>query len=151
MDYNARGMRFAFFKNFPEELTKICQLEDKVFLEYVTNPLHTVKLFYRMKDEKDFVSEPMRNCFGGIFVREFILFEENEAECYTEEYSDGKMVSRSATRSLSGSRRPDDTRSRYGQLCRMSALAAEGKTQELAEAIESYEMTDYLTAELFGV
>ena len=150
-EYNARGMRFAFFKNFPEELTRICQLEDKVFLEYVADPQHTVRLFYRMKGEKDYTSEPMRNCFEGIFVREFILFAENAAECYTEEYEEGVLVNRSAVRTLSASDPGEDTLSRYGQLCRMSALAEEGNTQELSRLLQNYEITDTLTAELFGI
>lgn len=150
-EYNARGMRFAFFKNFPEDLIRICQLEDKVFLEYVADPQHTVRLYYRMKGDKEYTSEPMRNCFEGIFVREFILFEEDAAECYTEEFDNGVLVNRSAVRTLSASRSEEDAFSRYGQLCRMTQLAREGKTQELEQMLFNYEITDYLTGELFAI
>ena len=151
MDYNARGMRFAFFKNFSAELTRICQLEDKVFLEYVADPAHTVKLFYRMPGDEKYRAEPMRNCFEGIFVREFILFGENQAECYTEEYENNVSIRRNAPRFLSASIPQSDDTSRYAQLCRMEALAGAGRDDELATALANYRQTDLLTRELFKV
>ena len=147
--YNARGMRFAFFRKFPETLSLPCQLEDKVFLEYVADPSHEVRLYYRLKGQEDYRTEQMKNCFEGIFVREFILFDTETLECYTEEYDDDKLVNQSSIRTLTTGGASSGSQSRYGLLCRMSAEAAGGESGKLAEDLDNYYQMEYLTKELF--
>ena len=147
--YNEKGIRFAFFRKFPEALTLSCQLEDKAFLEYVTNPAHEVKLFYRLKGNEEFSCEQMKNCFEGIFVREFILFDSEILECYTEEYDRDTLVSRSPLRTLTANDPSQRHPSRYGLLCRMSGEAARSEMDKLSEDLENYYQMEYLTKELF--
>ena len=104
-----------------------------------------------MPGDEKYRAEPMRNCFEGIFVREFILFGENQAECYTEEYENNVSIRRNAPRFLSASIPQSDDTSRYAQLCRMEALAGAGRDDELATALANYRQTDLLTRELFKV
>ena len=148
-DYNERGMRFAFFCRFPETLSLSCQLEDKAFLEYVTDPSHEVRLYYRLKGEEEYTCEEMKNLFEGIFVREFILFEPEELECYLEEYQNDKLLHRSSPRTLSASEPSGRGMSRYGLLCRMSKEAQQGELQKLSEDLDNYHQMEYLTKELF--
>ena len=145
--YNDRGIRFAFFRRFPESLSLSCQLEDKAFLEYVTNPAHEVKLYYRLKGQEDYSCEQMKNCFEGIFVREFILFDGETLECYIEEYNDGILISRSSQRTLTAGEVSGRGQSRYALLCRMNAEAQD--TEKLTEDLDNYYQMDYLTRELF--
>lgn len=102
-EFNTKGMRFAFYRRFDEELRKPLQLQGHVFAEYVGNPKSTVQIEYRYMEmppqqgsETDLAdnadntarrtgaavcTEVVPNCFEGIFVREFTLFDGEELEC----------------------------------------------------------------------
>mgnify|MGYP000612268682 FL=1 len=68
----------AFFKNFPAEDQRACQLYDKIFVEYRANPGALVNIRYQITDGKDkggrVITEPMTMVYEGIFVKEFTLF-----------------------------------------------------------------------------
>ena len=68
----------AFFKNFPAEDQRACQLYDKIFVEYRANPGALVNIRYQITDGKDkggrVITEPMTMVYEGIFVEEFTLF-----------------------------------------------------------------------------
>ena len=148
--YNALGIRFAFYQRFPRQLRLPCQLDDKVFLEYVADPSHSIILFYRLKgSETEWQQELMKNIFEGIFVREFILFEGETIECYIEDHSAETLVKKSGIRELTSSGANEYPRSRFAMLCEMSESAREGKEQELKEQLDNYFQTDYLTREIF--
>lgn len=72
------GLRFAFFRNLPSCYTKPYQLDDKQFVEARYPANAKVNIHYCLETEKDtsqkFKSEPMRNMYQGIFVKEFLLF-----------------------------------------------------------------------------
>ena len=68
----------AFFKDFPAEDQRACQLYDKTFVEYRANPGALVNIRYQITDGKDkggrVITEPMTRVYEGIFVKEFTLF-----------------------------------------------------------------------------
>ena len=143
-------MRFAFFARFDPELTRTCQLEDKVFLEYAANPAHQVYLYYRMKDiEEEYHKEKMRDCFEGIFVREFVLFDGECLECYMEEYDAEKLLKRSDLRTMRASDAGVRAGGRYELICRMSREASEQNWDQVGRDMDNYLQTDYLTREIF--
>ncbi len=148
-DFNRRGMRFAFYQKFPLHLRLPYQLEDKVFLEVAADPAHSVLLHYRRRDlNEEFREERMKDCFEGINVKEFILFEGEEVECYTEELLDGEPVKRSDTRIL---RKTEGFGSggRYELLNRILESQSAGEEEAVREGLENYFQLDYLTRELF--
>ena len=75
---NEAGLRFAFFRNLPSRYTKPYQLDDKQFVEARYPAGAKVNIHYCMEKEPGtgsvFKSEPMRNMYQGIFVKEFLLF-----------------------------------------------------------------------------
>ncbi len=150
-EFDGRGIRFAFYQKFPENLLLPLQIQDRTFLEYVTDPAHTVMLNYRYSqgEDREEHSEPMKNAFEGIFVKEFVLFDTEQAECTMREY-DGEIPLRtSAARTITSGAPETGTGSRFGMLGKMSREAAEGKTEELKEDLENYRQLDYLTQEIF--
>ena len=148
--YCARGLRFAFYQKFPEKLRRPYQLEDKVFLEYVANPENMVILHYRYKGtQEEFLEEPMKNCFEGINVKEFILFYGEEIECYTEEKGPDQTTKISDRRTLSLGRMPGSTNSRFDILNRISQAERNGKEAKVQEELENYFQMAYLTKEIF--
>lgn len=48
-EFNTKGMRFAFFKRFDEELLRPWQLQGHVFAEYAGNPKSIVRIRYRYR------------------------------------------------------------------------------------------------------
>ena len=148
--YCGRGLRFAFYQKFPEKLRRPYQLEDKVFLEYAANPANTVILHYRFKDRsEEFLEEPMKDCFEGIFVKEFILFYGEEIECYTEEILPDQSVKTSDRRILAMGKAPGDTNSRFDILNRIARAEKSGKEEKVREELENYFQMDYLAKEVF--
>ena len=104
--YSGQGMRFAFYQKFPRALRRPYQLEDKVFLEYVTNPENTVTQYHRIRGRQaEYEQELMKDCFEGIHVKEFILFYGEELECYTEETAADGTVKKSGIRVLQAGKR----------------------------------------------
>ena len=149
-EYNGRGLRFAFYQKFPEELRIPYQLEDKVFLEYVANPENMVVLHYRQKGkEEEYREEHMKNCFEGINVKEFILFYGEELECYTEEIGPDQSVKISDHRLLSGKREINGDNSRFELINRMAKARQEGREESVRQELETYSQLDYLTKEIF--
>ena len=149
--YAGRGIRFAFFQRFPQELVTGLGIEDKVFCEAVANPANTVKLFYRYKHENHpFTEETMRDVFEGIRVREFVLFEGEELECYTVETGQDGKTAVSPHRYLKAGAVPENLRdSRYGRITAMARLLADEDRDGFFEALKEYRQLDSLTKEIF--
>lgn len=149
--YAGRGIRFAFFLRFGQEMISGLGIEDKVFCEAVADPRSTIRLFYRDKHENHpFTEETMRDVFEGIRVREFVLFEDEELECYTVEIRPGGDTVVSPHRYLKAGAVPETLRdSRYGRITAMSELLSQGDSAGFSEALKEYRQLDTLTKEIF--
>ncbi len=146
----ARDIRFDFFRKFPAAIRARCQLDDRIFLEYVADPSHTAVVYLRRAGSSGpFTREPMKNCFEGIFVKEFVLFDTEQIECYIEEYDGEEKVRTTDLRTLSKALPEDAPRDRYAMLCRMSVQEKSGDEEALRIALENYRQTDVLARELF--
>ena len=77
-EFYYRGMPFAFYRDFPTELIRPFQLQDKSYVEYRANPGASVTLSWSVerqgggKTRKS--SELMKDVYQGVFVKEFTLF-----------------------------------------------------------------------------
>lgn len=148
-EFGAKGMRFAFWQRFDQELLAPYQMEGRVFAEYVTNPAHTVNIYYRMAGkEEEYTKETVKNYFGGIFVKEFTLFYGEELECYLEE-DNGQECKKTDKRILRAPESSGEGTSRYQMLNQISKEVENGETQKAREEIESYLLLEYLAKELF--
>ncbi len=148
-EFGAKGMRFAFWKQFDRALLRPYQMEGKVFVEYVGNPASQVTICYRQKGSgEDYTREPVKNCFEGIFVREFTLFYGDELECYLEE-DDGKQVRRTDPRPLVSMAGLTDGVTMYELLNRMAKAEITGDTEAFDRELENYALLEYLAGELF--
>ena len=147
--YDARGIRMAFYKNFPRELRLPLQMEDRVFLEYNTDPSHNVFLNYRFTGESAFTREPMKNIFESIFMREFILFDTEQVECFIEEAIGDAVIKTSDRMFLQAEETTGMQGSRYDMIGRISALLKAGDREQAEEELKNYRQLDDLTQELF--
>lgn len=149
--YAGRGIRFAFFQRFPYAMRKELGCEDRVFCEAVASPKSTVKLFYRTRYENaPFMEITMKDVFEGIHVKEFILFEGEQLECFTEETKEDGSKHVSSHRFLKAGKIPEELQdSRYGRLTQMAAHLKEGREETFREELKEYRQLDSLTKEIF--
>ena len=109
------SLRFAFYRKFPARFTKPYQMDDKQFIQVQYPAGARVTIHYRLIRDKDtgenFKSEPMKNMYQGIFVKEFLLFYDEILEYYL-------------TVEL-----PDDTRQTEKKLLTMEESLQEGNTK----------------------
>ncbi len=146
-EFGARGMRFAFWRRFDEELLRPYQMEGRVFAEYACDPKSKVTIFYRLRGrEEEYREEAMKDYFEGIFVREFTLFDGDELECYLEEESgdERKKTDLWVLRAPSGA---SVRTSKYESLNRIARARSKG--EEVREELESYLTMEYLVGEIF--
>lgn len=77
-EFDQKGLRFAFYQELPSTLTQAYQVEDKVFVEERFPKGSKVVLRYALhrkeQEPLSFRSEPLKESYQGIFVKEFLLF-----------------------------------------------------------------------------
>lgn len=95
-----RNIVFDFFKAYEEEIAELMMYRDKTLVEYKTHPNSHVVLHYVLEGEEEddvrYMKEDMKNMFGGIFSKEFILFFGETLQYYiTEEMKDKEYLTQS--------------------------------------------------------
>lgn len=96
----AQGIVMPFYKSYFGCMPQLSAYLDKTMVEYRANPGSRVMIHYLIQDEgKDgleYTHEEMRNMFGGICVKEFILFFGEKLQYYiTEESAAGEQLTES--------------------------------------------------------
>ena len=149
-EYTCRNMNFAFYKKLDPRLVLKYHLEDKVFLEYRTDPRKHVVLHYsRDEDGDEFQREEMPDVYDGIFVEQFVLFFGDVMQYYiTEEYGNQVevKVSNRLTSSTLWSNKDDSRFNRLNQLLILDTLA---EYDPLIEAMEKYGKLEEITRKAF--
>lgn len=109
-------------------------LEDKVLIEYRTNPKNRVTLHftYRVNGKRRQQDFPMRNVCHGIFIKELVLFEGETIE-YVISEEDGKNSIVSEKNVLTGEMGSRDPGSRFGKI---NAIIAARKAEDKEKALE---------------
>lgn len=107
-DYNvnmlyAKNIIFSFYKDFYGKFALPVHIMDGCYVEYIADPECETNIHYLIssnqkssKPDEKFVTETMRNVFGGIRVKEFILFQDELLQYYISETDDtGEKITRS--------------------------------------------------------
>ena len=148
---NDRGRRFAFYAGLPGHLTQAWQIEDKLFVQEQLRPDSRVILHYRRQEAGaepgDWISEPMRNMYEGIFVKEFLLFYGETLVWYLSILEDGEI--RRTDEQICTLEEPDTAgTTKYSLLNRMLEARAMKDHRQWREAAEKYRLQDLCTEEL---
>ena len=90
----SQEMYFSFYRKLPGRLLEKYQFYDKTFLEFRTDPKSRVRLHYALPEAPDqYITEEMQHMYGGIFVRQFVLFFGESIQYYiTEEEEETEKV-----------------------------------------------------------
>lgn len=145
------GLRFAFYRHLPSSYTKPYQLDDKQFVEEHFPASARVMIHYCMAKEEEepiYKSEPMKNMYQGIFVKEFLLFY-GEVLKYYLTVEEGEEIHRTEEKTL----RMEDTfregNSRYQLLNRMLAGRILEQDAQMENAMEQYLEREYFVEKMF--
>lgn len=148
-----KNIYFKFFQAFADEVPELSSLSDTLFVEYRTNPNSRVVLHYVLEDGEDgediYKTEEMRNMYGGVFSKEFILFFGENLQYYvTEERNGREMLTFSDSVSVSETT-SDGTESRYNLLNDMVVSRTLRDEITLMDLMEEYVEEDYFAEEIF--
>ena len=90
----AAKIHFAFYKNLKNQEYLLDELQDKVIVEYRTKPGGLARIHYVISqengEEQEYLSENMRDVFGGVCCKEFVLFFGEKLQYYITEEIDGE-------------------------------------------------------------
>lgn len=129
-----KGILLPFFQKFKKNMRIPQSMYDKYYIEYRTNPRNMVTIHYLLEDgqeQREFEKEEMRNCYYGIFAKEFILFNNEELQYYiTERKEDGSEII---------------TESSTIRICPEAQQYEENNYSRLNLAIEALDMRDEIT------
>ena len=92
-----QGIYMSFFKNFTEKRApEVDKYSDKTIIEYKTDPGRKVFIHYIIEGEDEesgeYITEEMRDMFGGVHAKAFVLFFGENLLYYITEESDGEEL-----------------------------------------------------------
>ncbi len=153
VDFMHRNTYFKFFAKYIDLVPEISDYLDKTIIEYRTNPGYRVMLHYILENGRDmdetYHTEEMRNMFGGVFTREFILFFGENLQYYITEEQSGKEVL-TASDSLSVSDTSDSrVESRYTMLNDMVVSRTVKDDNTLLDIMREYVEADAFAHRVF--
>lgn len=147
-----KGMIYPFFAQFEGKVPLPPCMEDKIYVEYRTNPKHrvTISYLYDNEDEEQFYKEEMRHVGYGIFVKEFILFYQEMLQYYiTEERAGEAQITESFYREIDAVKVHDET-TKYGQINLILTAQDMNDEKTTIDMLESYYRMEYTVNRLFA-
>lgn len=143
---------FAQFKAISQDAARIADLE---LIEYKGNPESTVVIHYIINREEeesgDYIREEMKNMFGGIFVKEFLLFFGETLQYYvTEEFGNKEQLTESGTIQKSDALSENAT-DRYAMVNDIAIAATLKDYSTSRELLEEYAKKEFLAESLFSL
>ena len=155
IDFLHRNIYYNFFREYRNILPELSSYEDKTIIEYRANPTHRVILHYLLEDSdthnEQYVTEEMRCLFGGVFVKEFVLFFGENLQYYIMEETEGEeKLTISDSVSISETISGDDS-SRYHMLNDMAVARNMRDYDTFFRLIEEYSKKDHFTEKAFSI
>ncbi len=142
-----KNLVFSFYLQYPQEWLRESQLYDKVLVEYQGTLGGKVKVFYRIQKEgelaDDFHGETLLPMYDRVYVKEFVLYEDETLTYYFEECTEEAQVSTSKQTARKTNVVFED--GKYGRLNLISRLS-KGKQYE---AMIHYKKEDQVAERLF--
>ena len=141
-----KQMVFPFYLKYREEWLRELQLYNKAMLSYQCHPGGKVKLYYKMKqgdrEELGYRAEAMMPMYANIYVKQFILFDDESVSYYFEENIDGDVIKTEKQILVNDSSR--NRSGKYGRLNEMSQMGPAAKRKAMMDYQEEELMADQL-------
>ena len=127
---------------------------DKVFIEYKGAPDGKAILHYVVElgdgEGGEYCTEEMRNIYGGVYCREFVLFYGEVLQYYIMEEVDGKSQLTESNTIQKTDMARETEESRYSMLNDIAISKTMQDYETLDELVEEYYKKTYLVDDLFG-
>ena len=140
----AKQMIFPFYQNYKEEWIRELQIYNKSILWYQAAPGSKVNLCYKMKksgrEELGYHTIPMLPVYENIYVKQFVLFEEEEILCYFQEM-DGENTLLTEKKIL---KHQKSDAGKYGKINAMIAMSPASRKMAMAEFAQEERMAERL-------
>ncbi|QHQ59549.1 hypothetical protein Ana3638_01010 [Anaerocolumna sedimenticola] len=148
-----KGLILPFYKKFQGIIPLPARINDKIFVEYITNPIHKVTIHYRLEGKNssdEFISEEMKDIYLGIHVKEFILFYNESIQYYiTEEDEAGQVsITESVNVKLDNSMKLEED-TRYNHINFMLTAMEVQDDKTLMESLDNYYKKHYVISKVF--
>lgn len=148
------GLVFSFFRKLPMTLLSPYQLDDKVFVEYHTNPSDKVILHYALDtglgDERIYKSEPLKDTFEGIFTKTFTLFYGESLHYYFVVKGEAG-VKKTSERVITMNKAEGTPMSKYQLLNQIMAARRLGRDEEVLKKMRQYLRQEQYVNEMFVI
>ena len=153
-EFDRLGLRFEFYSRLPAQLIQAYQIEDKVFIEERFRSGSRVIIHYRLQSgeggSSEWISEPMKNMYHGIFVKEFLLFYGETLTYYLTVMEDGE-VRKTETYQLALVDLDTSGITRYKLLNKILAARKLGNRELMDQAVKQYLWQDAFVSEMFAM
>lgn len=150
-----KGIILPFFASFVKIANLPEEILNKVYVQYCTNPKNTVTICYECHEAGqpagEYVIEDMTNMFGGIFVKAFTIFANEEVKYHiTEKNGYVESITDGQTLTFEGSAKesPENSVQWINQMLMQSADDADA---ELEESMENFESRRFMAKRLFSL
>lgn len=149
----AQGIVMPFYKNYSGSMPQLGIYLDKTMVEYRSESGARVMIHYLIQDEgesgQEYTHEEMPNMFGGICVKEFILFFGEKLQYYiTEESATGEQLteSNSISRSDAGE---EGTEGRFNILNDIMIGKTLHDYDTVSDLLQEYFRQDHMVEQIF--
>ncbi len=151
--YTDKNIVLPFFTEYKAISGKAREIASGVLIEYKGNPNSTVVIHYIVnredEEENSYIREEMRNMYGGIFVKEFLLFYGESLQYYvTESYGNKEQLTESGTIQ----KKDELSEQTAGRYALINDIAVSVNMQDYSTAKEllaEYEKKEFMMKELF--
>lgn len=142
-----KNLVLPFFREFKGKLLIPQSIYNKYYVEYRTNPSNNVTIHYCMENgdkAAGYKSAAMKHVYGGIFIKEFLLFYGDELLYYiTDDGENGDIITDSTR--VRQENLYQDEENQYNLINLMLASRQMQDEKTMLELMESYIRTEYCT------
>ena len=153
-DLLADNIFLPFFLEYVQDVPELRVYADKVFIEYKGAPDGKAILHYVVElgdgEGGEYCTEEMRNIYGGVYCREFVLFYGEVLQYYIMEEVDGKSQLTESNTIQKTDMARETEESRYSMLNDIAISKTMQDYETLDELVEEYYKKTYLVDDLFG-
>ena len=153
-DLLAENIFLSYFLKYVQDVPELRVYADKVFIEYKGTPGGKAILHYVLEfgdgEGGEYCTEEMRNIYGGVYCKEFVLFYGEVLQYYIMEEVDGKSQLTESNTIQKTEMVNGTEESRYSMLNDIAISKTMQDYETLNELIEEYYKKTYLVDDLFG-
>lgn len=143
-----------YFLEFVREVPELRVYADKIFVEYKGVPNGKAVLHYMIElgdgETSEYCTEEMRDVYGGVYCKEFVLFYGEALQYYIMEEVDGKSQLTESNKIQKSDLAKNGDESRYSMLNDIAISKTMQDYETLDELLDEYYKMTYLVDNLFG-